>query len=96
MWGLVSISEGAIVTGTGGGELECLDGEGEIMIIGIIHKKPEKAGLQQNGSLINQTCDKYFSGCTECCNRRALGDTPPPAQCTPQSSLSGSESRSEL
>ena len=49
MWGLVSISEGAIVTGTGGGELECLDGEGEIMIIGIIDEKPEKAGLQQNG-----------------------------------------------
>ena len=41
MWGLVSISEGAIVTGAGGGKLECLDSEREIVIIGIIHEKPE-------------------------------------------------------
>ena len=55
MWGLVSISEGAIVTGTGGGELECLDGEGEIMIIGIIDEKPEKKARTLTKWFINKS-----------------------------------------
>ena len=49
MSGLVSISEWAIMTGAGGGQLECLDGEREIVIIGIIHKKSKKTRLTKNG-----------------------------------------------
>ena len=48
MSGLVSISEWAIVAGAGGGKLECLDGEREIVIVWIIHKKPKKTRLTQN------------------------------------------------
>ena len=46
MSGLVSISEWAIMTGAGGGQLECLDGEWEVVIVGIIHKKPKNAWIR--------------------------------------------------
>jgi len=39
-FGLVRLNVGAIVTGAGGGQLESLDGEGEVLLIGIVHKEP--------------------------------------------------------
>ena len=40
-FGLVRLNVGAIVTGAGGGQLESLDGEGEVLLIGIVHKEPK-------------------------------------------------------
>ena len=31
------------MAGAGGGELEGLNGEGEVLIIGVVHKEPEKS-----------------------------------------------------
>ena len=31
------------MAGAGGGELEGLNGEGEVLIVGVIHKEPEKS-----------------------------------------------------
>ena len=35
---------GAIVAGAGGGQEEGLDGEGEVLVIGVIHQEPGQGG----------------------------------------------------
>ena len=37
VWGL---DVGAVVAGTGGGKLEGLDGEGEVLVIGVVDEEP--------------------------------------------------------
>ena len=37
VWGL---DVGAVVAGTGGGQLEGLDGEGEVLVIGVVDEEP--------------------------------------------------------
>ena len=40
---LVRLGKGTGMAGAGGGELEGLNGEGEVLIVGVIHKEPEKS-----------------------------------------------------
>ena len=34
------LDEGAVVAGAAGGQLERLDGEGEILVVGVVHQEP--------------------------------------------------------
>ena len=63
---------GAIITGTGGGQLEGLDGEGEVLVVGVIDQEPvvdalletlgliagghQRASLPRGGALLNPGC----------------------------------------
>ena len=37
---LMRLNEGAIVAGAAGRQLERLDGEGEVLVVGVVHQEP--------------------------------------------------------
>ena len=50
------------MAGAGGGELEGLNGEGEVLIVGVIHKEPEKAFLLQYITFFYHFCSQSQEG----------------------------------
>ena len=59
---LVRLGKGAGMAGAGGGELEGLNGEGEVLIVGVIHKEPEKAFLLQYITFFYHFCSQSQGG----------------------------------
>jgi hypothetical protein len=49
---LVGLCVSSVVTSTGGGELESLDGEGEVLVIWVVHQEPVIDGLLDTLSLV--------------------------------------------
>ena len=39
---LVDLGKSAGMAGAGGGELEGLDGEGEVLVVGVVHQEPSR------------------------------------------------------
>ncbi len=49
---LVLVHVGAVVAGAGGGEPEGLDGEGQVLVVGVVHQEAVVDGLLQALGLV--------------------------------------------